>query len=109
MTSFRAEPYPGAPIEAPALGWACGVVVAGLVAGLLLPGVFVYWERRIDHPMLNLAFFTNPRFPGGAGAISAGFFSLFGIIFGLTLYLLFVQGYTPLEAGGGRFHCRWAW
>ncbi|MCY4651705.1 MAG: MFS transporter, partial [Dehalococcoidia bacterium] len=34
-----------------------------------------------------------------AGAISIGFFALFGIVFGLTQYLQFVQGYTPLEAG----------
>lgn len=81
--------------EAPALGWTDGVVVVGV----LLLGLFVYWERRIDHPMLNLAFFKNPRFSGGVGANSVGFFSLFGIIFGLALYLQFVQGYTPLEAG----------
>ena len=86
-------------IEAPALGWTDGLVVSGLVVGLVLLGAFVYWERRIEHPMLNLAFFRNPRFSGGAGAISVGFFSLFGVIFGLSLYLQFVQGYTPLEAG----------
>lgn len=86
-------------IEAPALGWTDGLVVSGFIVGLLLLGAFVYWEMRIDHPMLNLDFFRNPRFSGGAGAISIGFFSLFGIIFGLTLYLQFVQGYTPLEAG----------
>ena len=86
-------------IEAPALGWTDTVVVSGFVVGLVLLGAFVYWERKTDHPMLNLAFFKNPRFSGGAGAISVGFFSLFGIIFGLTLYLQFVQGYTPLEAG----------
>jgi len=86
-------------IEAPVRGWTDGLVLAGFVVGALLVAIFVYWEIRTDHPMLNLAFFRNPRFSAGAGAISIGFFALFGMVFGMTQYLQFVQGYTPLEAG----------
>ena len=86
-------------IEAPVRGWTDGVVISGLVGGIALAAAFVYWEIRTDHPMLNLEFFKNPRFSAGAGAIAIGFFALFGMIFGLTQYLQFVQGYTPLEAG----------
>ena len=86
-------------IEAPVRGWTDGLVLAGFVVGVLLVGLFVFWEIRTEHPMLNLAFFRNPRFSAGAGAISIGFFSLFGMVFGMTQYLQFVQGYTPLEAG----------
>jgi len=49
--------------------------------------------------MLNLDYFRNPRFSGGATAISIAFFSLFGLIFLLTQYLQFVLGYTALQAG----------
>ena len=86
-------------IEAPVRGWADGLVLAGFAIGAILVAVFVYWEIQTDHPMLNLAFFRNPRFSAGAGAISIGFFALFGMVFGMTQYLQFVQGYTPLEAG----------
>jgi len=86
-------------IEAPARGWTDGQVIAGLVGGAALFAAFAYWEMRTDHPMLNFAFFKNPRFSAGAGAIAIGFFALFGIVFGMTQYLQFVQGYTPLEAG----------
>ena len=86
-------------IEAPARGWTDELVIAGLVGGVALVAAFVYWEMRTDHPMLNFAFFKNRRFSAGAGAIAIGFFSLFGIVFGMTQYLQFVQGYTPLEAG----------
>ncbi len=86
-------------IEAPVRGWTDGLVLAGFGVGALLVAIFVYWEIRTDHPMLNLAFFRNPRFSAGAGAISIGFFALFGMVFGMTQYLQFVQGYTPLEAG----------
>ncbi len=86
-------------IEAPVRGWTDGLVLAGLVGGVALAAAFGYWEIKTDHPMLNLAFFKNPRFSAGAGAIAIGFFALFGMIFGLTQFLQFVQGYTPLEAG----------
>ena len=86
-------------IEAPVRGWTDGLVLTGLVGGAALAAAFGYWEIKTDHPMLNLAFFKNPRFSAGAGAIAIGFFALFGMIFGLTQFLQFVQGYTPLEAG----------
>ena len=86
-------------IEAPTRGWTDGLVMASFSGGAVLAGAFVYWEMRSDNPMLNLVFFRNLRFSAGAGAISIGFFALFGMIFGMTQYLQFVQGYTPLEAG----------
>ena len=86
-------------IEAPAHGWANPFVISGLLGGAMLVATFLYWESKTDHPMLNLAYFKNPRFSAGAGAIALGFFSLFGMIFGMTQYLQFVQGFTPLEAG----------
>ncbi len=86
-------------IEAPVRGWSDGLVIAGLIIGAVLMSAFIVWEIKTDHPMLNLDFFKNPRFSAGAGAISIGFFALFGMVFGLTQYLQFVQGFTPLEAG----------
>ena len=86
-------------IEAPTHGWTSGLVIVGLCVGVVLVAAFLWWETKTDHPMLNLEYFKNPRFSGGAGAISIGFFSLFGMIFGMTQYLQFVQGFTPLEAG----------
>ncbi len=86
-------------IEAPARGWTDVLIVGGLASGVVLVAAFLYWEFRTDHPMLNLAFFSNLRFSAGAGAIAVGFFALFGMIFGMTQYLQFVQNYTPLEAG----------
>ena len=86
-------------IEAPNHGWTNSFIIAGLVGGVTLAAVFIYWEIKTDHPMLNLAYFKNLRFSAGAGAISISFFCLFGMIFGMTQYLQFVQGFTPLEAG----------
>ena len=86
-------------IEAPVRGWTDWLVLSGFGAGIVLVGCFVLWELRAPNPMLKLSFFRNPRFSIGALAIATTFFALFGMIFGMTQYLQFVQGYTPLEAG----------
>jgi EmrB/QacA subfamily drug resistance transporter len=97
MISISAIVY--AIIEGPAEGWTSGLVIAGFAAAAIFGTLFIVIELRTEHPMLNLSFFANPRFSGGATAIGIAFFSLFGVIFMLTQYLQFVQGYTALEAG----------
>ena len=86
-------------IEGPNHGWTSGQVLIAFGATLVFGLLFILIERRNPHPMLNLEYFKNRRFSGGATAISIAFFSLFGVIFLLTQYLQFVQGYSALEAG----------
>ena len=86
-------------IEAPTEGWSDPVVVATGSCGLVLLGLFVWWERRSTHPMLDVRFFANPRFSAASASITLVFFAMFGSIFLLTQYFQFVLGYTPLETG----------
>jgi EmrB/QacA subfamily drug resistance transporter len=86
-------------IEAPSRGWTDGVVLGAFVVSIILLGIFFWWERRAEHPMLRLEFFKNPRFSAASGAIFLVFFAMFGTIFMLTQYLQFVLRFTPLEAG----------
>jgi len=86
-------------IEGPAEGWSSPLVVSAFVIAAVFGTAFIWVEKRAEHPMLNLDYFRNPRFSGGATAISVAFFSLFGVIFLLTQYLQFVLGYSALEAG----------
>ena len=86
-------------IEAPSRGWTSTAVIAGLVAAALLTAGFIAWERRVASPMLNLAYFRNPRFSIGSLAISIIFFSLMAAIFALTQFLQFALGYSALQAG----------
>jgi hypothetical protein len=62
-------------------------------------GAFLWWERRIDEPMLDLGFFRRASFSVGTAAVSVAFFALLGAIFALTQYLQFVHGYSAIEAG----------
>ena len=86
-------------IEAPETGWFDPSTMIAFALSAILLAAFVWWERRIDAPMLPIDFFRNMRFTAGAASISLVFFALFGSIFLLTQYLQFVIGYTPLEAG----------
>ena len=86
-------------IEAPGQGWTSGLIVGLLAASVVLLGAFLWWERRIDEPMLDLGFFRSAGFSVGTAAVSVAFFGLLGGIFALTQYLQFVHGYSAIEAG----------
>lgn len=86
-------------IEAPNFGWTSVAVVSAGTIGIILGAVFVAWERRLSHPLLDVRLFRNLRFTAASGAVTTAFFALFGFIFLITQYLQLVQGYSPLEAG----------
>jgi EmrB/QacA subfamily drug resistance transporter len=86
-------------IEAPGKGWTDGATLTAFALGAALMGAFIAWERRSDHPMLDVTFFANPRFTAASSAITLVFFALFGSMFLQTQYLQFVLGYTALQAG----------
>ncbi len=86
-------------IEAPENGWTDVLTLGAFAAAAVLSIVFIWWERRVEHPMLRMEFFRNPRFSAASAAITLVFFALFGSIFLLTQHLQFVLGYSPLEAG----------
>ncbi len=86
-------------IEAPVKGWADPMTIAAFVAAAALFGAFIWWERRVAHPMLDVAFFADPRFSAASAAIALVFFALFGSFFLFTQLLQFVLGYSALEAG----------
>jgi EmrB/QacA subfamily drug resistance transporter len=86
-------------IEGPKHGWLSveSLVAFGLAAVLLVG--FVRWERRIDHPMLDVSVFQDRRFTAGSLSITFAFFALFGFIFMVTQYFQFVRGDGTLAAG----------
>jgi EmrB/QacA subfamily drug resistance transporter len=86
-------------IEAPSRGWTDPVVLATLIASAPLTVAFIWWEMRTASPLLNLQFFSHPRFSAGVAGTGMASFARLGAGFGLTQYLQFVQGYSPLEAG----------
>ncbi len=86
-------------IEAPTKGWTSTEVLGVGIASLAVLAMFVGWEARSDHPMLNLGFFSDRRFSIAAAAELLGTFGLLGALFLLTQFLQFVLGLSPLQAG----------
>ena len=86
-------------IEGPRIGWTSASVLSAFGASIVLLTAFVLWERRREHPLLDVSVFTNMRFTAASAAVATAFFALFGFIFLITQYLQLVLGYSPLEAG----------
>jgi len=86
-------------IEAPVEGWTDGRTLVAFGLAAVLGAAFLIRERTARAPMLDLAYFRNPRFSVASLAVAMSFFSLFGAMFALTQYLQSARGYTALEAG----------
>ena len=52
-------------IEAGRDGWTSANALAPIVAGLIVLAVFIVWERRCIHPLIDLSLFSNRDFTIG--------------------------------------------
>ncbi len=86
-------------IEAPTYGWASGRSTAGYVGFAVLATAFVIWERRLEHPMLDVAIFKNLRFTAASASVAIAFFGLFGFSFLIVQYFQFLHGWSALATG----------
>ncbi|WP_019872315.1 MFS transporter [Salinispora oceanensis] len=86
-------------ISGPELGWTSTKVIGAGIAGVLLLVLFVRWEQRVAHPMLDMHFFRNRRFVGAVCGVVLITFGATGALFLLTQHLQFVRGYPAWEAG----------
>jgi EmrB/QacA subfamily drug resistance transporter len=86
-------------IEAPERGWTDPATIGGFALATTASVVFVAWERRRLHPMLDVSLFRNLRFSAASGSIMVIFFALAGFIFLITQYFQFLKGYAPLNTG----------
>lgn len=88
-------------IEGPERGWTHGLTLTGFAVGLAAAVAFVWWERRSEHPMLDISWFAERRFTVGTTTITLAFFAAFGVFFLATQYFQFVLGYSALTAAFG--------
>lgn len=85
--------------QAPQRGWSDLQVVLPLaLAGLTLP-LFVWWELRVDQPLLNLRLFAIPAFALGGVINFVAMVTMFGAIFLLPLFLQNLRGLGPMQTG----------
>jgi EmrB/QacA subfamily drug resistance transporter len=70
-----------------------------IVVGIAVLITFVWFERRTDHPSLDVKLFKEPRFSAAVGSVGLVFFAAMGTMFFLAFYLQLVRGYSPLQSG----------
>ena len=80
-------------------GWTSTGVLAPIIAGVVLLGAFVLWERGAREPMVPLRFFRSRAFSAANVVSLLMSFGVFGAIFLLAQFFQVVQGYSPLDAG----------
>ncbi|MGC1569577.1 MAG: MFS transporter, partial [Trebonia sp.] len=79
--------------------WTSAGVLGPALGGLLVLGLFAWYESRIDHPSLDVRLFRDRRLSASVGVISLLFFGFGGVYFFTSFYLQNVRGYSPLAAG----------
>ena len=60
---------------------------------------FVFWELRQENPVLDLRIFKDTTFATGNAILFVGFFSFFGSLVLLPIYLQTLLGYSAYDAG----------
>jgi EmrB/QacA subfamily drug resistance transporter len=88
-------------IEAPNRTWTSPSVLAALIGSGMIIGLFVAWERHVDHPMLPIEFFGKRRYSAAIASLLLVLFALMGLFFLVTQYLQFCLGFTALQTGLG--------
>ncbi len=71
-----------------------------LIAGLIILSIFVYFERKIENPLIDLKLFTRNR-SFFAGNITAflNYVSTFSIVFIFSIYLQLILHYSAFFSG----------
>jgi EmrB/QacA subfamily drug resistance transporter len=86
-------------VRTSSLGWDSAEVAVALVAGVLLLGAFLAWERHTPDPMVPLAMFRTRQFAAANAVSFCMYAGLFGALFMMSQLLQTALGYGPLEAG----------
>jgi len=86
-------------IEGPHAGWGSGLILGLFVTAAVALLAFVLYERRRNHPLLDLRFFHSVPF-SSATILAVSAFSCFaGFLFLNALYLQQVRGFSAFHTG----------
>lgn len=86
-------------IEQPTKGWGDPMVFVPLIAGIAIFALFLFWESRFRHAMLDLSLFKVRNFAITNLETLVVYAGLIGAFFFITLFLQQTAGYSPIAAG----------
>lgn len=74
-------------------------VLGTSLAGVAVLVGFVLYEKRSDHPSIDISYFKNRVFSAAISSLALVFFALMGVTFFAVFYTQSVRGYSPLQTG----------
>lgn len=80
-------------------GWSSDYVLTMLGTGVLSGAVFVWWQIRLDGPLLAVQLFRNPVFSAAVFVAFVFGAGNFGSTYVIPVFVQEVQGYTATRAG----------
>ncbi|MCU1392696.1 MAG: drug resistance transporter, EmrB/QacA subfamily [Ilumatobacteraceae bacterium] len=85
-------------IEAPEHGWLDSRTLIAFAVSAVFLLAFVLYEKRVEDPMVDMAYFRNRAFSTATGSMVLVFLAMYGMFFLITQYLQLVQGYSAFGA-----------
>jgi len=82
-----------------AWGWTSAPMLALLASAVILLGVFLFIERRVASPMLDLSLFRVRVFSASTASAVFNYICLYTVLFLLPFYLIQARGLDPARAG----------
>lgn len=86
-------------LHGPSHGWAARHLIGPLAAAALLYFALFAWERRVRHPLVDLALFRRPRFVLTLLLILLGYLAFSGVSFVVAQYWQVARSYRPVQGG----------
>jgi MFS family permease len=86
-------------VRANDIGWSSWPTVTGLLAGTGLLLAFVWWQRRVDAPLVPMGLFRRRAFAAGTVTLFLMSGATFATAFLVTQEFQFARGYSPISAG----------
>jgi len=84
-------------IESPNMGYTDIRVIGSIAAGLIMGALFVYYERRVDEPLVPMMLFRSRTFTGANIVSFLFWFSWNAVIFYVPFGFIQLHGYSALE------------
>lgn len=80
-------------------GWDATSTIASLVLGVVLLGLFMLIESRVEHPLLPFRIFASRNRAVAFAVMMIVPAAMFAMFFFLSLFIQLVVGYSPLHTG----------
>ena len=80
-------------------GWLSPPIVVAFAVAAVMLAIFIWWEMRIDAPMMDLRLFKGRTFTFGVSAAFLTFLGSSAVLFMMPFYLQNVLGYSARTAG----------